>query len=653
MKSTVAVEKAFGAWDSPWKAELISSAVIKVTQPALDSGNLYWIEGRPSEGGRSVIVCRLSDGTVFDVTPAGFNVRSRVHEYGGGAYIVRDGIIYFSNFADNAIWKQIPGQAPEKVVELADCRFADFDIDRKHNRLIVVKEQHAEGGEPINSLDYVMLDGSGRTEPLLMGSDFFSSPRLSPDGRLLSWISWNHPNMPWDESSLWTANIGASDGLLSNIQKVAGGMSESVYQPSWASDGTLYFVSDQANGWWNLHASYSGLVEPVLEMEAEFAYPHWIFGWNTFAHGEGGKLISAINQNGIWSLAEVDPEQKNLRPIETGLTEIGCLNCDGKQLTFVGGSATQSSAIWLYDLQSKQLSKIKQSSELQIEPGYISQAQLISFDTAGGDTAHAFFYPPTNQDYEGEQGCKPPLIVKSHGGPTAATTTTLSPSVQYWTSRGFAVVDVNYRGSTGYGRQYREKLNRKWGIVDVDDCEYAARFLAAQGMVDPDKVCISGGSAGGYTTLCALTFRSTFRAGASYYGISDLEALAKETHKFESRYEERLVGRYPDEQALYFERSPLNFANAIRCPVIFFQGLEDKVVPPSQSEAMVNALRANKVPVVYMTFEGEQHGFRKSETIKRCLEAELQFYCRIFKIERDDFSEVLLIENFEPMSDQG
>lgn len=646
MSSVVAVEQSYGSWKSPWQSDLIGSAVVRLSQPAIDSGNVFWLEGRPAEGGRIVLVCRKPDGTVFDVTPAGFNVRSRVHEYGGGAYIVRDSTVYFSNFADNAIWRQDIGKAPEKVVELGDCRFADFDLDTRHNRLIVVKEQHADGGEPINSLDYVMLDGSGRTEPLLMGSDFFSSPRVSPDGRLISWMSWNHPNMPWDESTLWTANIGASDGFLTNIQKVAGGQGESVSQPSWAPDGTLFFVSDKQNGWWNLHASYSGLVECVLEMDAEFDYPHWIFGMSTFAHTEQDVLLCALNQRGVWKLASVNSQTKEIRWIETGLSDLSYVCSDGKQAVFLGGSPTQSSSVWLMDLKDEKPVKLKHSFDLQIAAEYISLPRAIEFDTTNGDKAYAFFYAPANKDFAGPRNSAPPLIVKSHGGPTAGTGTTLSPSIQFWTSRGFAIVDVNYRGSTGYGRAYREKLNGNWGIVDVDDCENAARFLAAQGMVDPGKLCISGGSAGGYTTLCALTFRDTFKAGASYYGIGDLEALAKDTHKFESRYEDRLVGPYPEAREIYVARSPLHFATGIKCPVAFFQGLEDKVVPPSQSEGMVSALRTNNIPVLYMTFEGEQHGFRKSESIKRCLDAELQFYCRIFGIRRDDFAERLQIENF-------
>ncbi len=637
------VERDYGAWSSPWTAEHISSSVVKLSHCSIDSGKVYWLEQRPSEGGRAVIVCREPDGTIYDVTPPDFNVRTRVHEYGGGAYLVRDGVVYFSNHADSGIWKQIPGNAPEKILALEDSRFADFELDKRHNRLLVIREQHGEG-EPINSLDYVMLDGSGKTEPLLMGSDFFSSPRISPDGRLVSWVSWNHPNMPWDESTLWTANIG-SDGFLANIQKVAGGQKESVFQPQWLPDGTLFFVSDKS-GWWNLCASYSGLVEPVLEMEAEFGYPHWIFGWSTYATVSNNKLICAVNRKGIWSLAAVDPETRDIRWLDCPLTDLSFLQCDGKQLVFAGGSPDEPGSVWLMDLATERVELLRRSTEISVSTNYISRPEPIEYDTAAGDIAYGFYYPPANSDFTAPAGTRPPLIVKSHGGPTAACTTTLNPGVQYWTSRGFAVVDVNYRGSTGYGRAYREKLNGQWGIVDVDDCEYAARFLSSSGRTDGQRSCISGGSAGGYTTLCALTFRKTFRAGASYYGISDLEALAKDTHKFESRYVERLVGHYPADKEIYFQRSPLNFPSGITCPVIFFQGLEDKVVPPSQSELMVVALRKNKIPVVYMTFAGEQHGFRKSESIRCCLEAELQFYCRIFGIERDDFSERLEIENF-------
>lgn len=636
-------EQEYGSWESPWTAEHISASVVKLSHCVMESGKVYWLEARPAEGGRAVIVCREPDGTIHDITPAGFNVRTHVHEYGGGSFIIREGTVYFSNHADHGIWKQPPGKPPEKILALPDCRFADFELDKTRNRLLVVKEQHAEGGEPINSLDYVMLDGSGATDSLLMGSDFFSSPRVSPDGRLLTWMSWNHPNMPWDESTLWTANIG-KDGLLSNIQKVAGGRDESVYWPQWLADGTLFFVSD-ASGWWNLQASYSGLVEPVIEMEAEFAYPHWVFGWSTYATVNNQKVLCAVNRKGIWNLASVNPETREIRWIDLPLTDLSFLSSDGTQLVFIGGSPAVTSSVWLMDLETEKTQLLRSSTELSIDSGYVSVPEQIEYETTGGDKAFAFYYPPVNKDFTAPEGSKPPLIVKSHGGPTAACTTTLVPSIQYWTSRGFAVVDVNYRGSTGYGRVYRMKLNGQWGVVDVDDCEFAARHLARTGCVDGNRTCISGGSAGGYTTLCALTFRQTFKAGASYYGISDLEALARDTHKFESRYEDRLVGPWPAAKEVYFSRSPLNFPSGITCPVIFFQGLEDKVVPPSQSQLMVDALRKNKIPVVYMTFEGEQHGFRKSDSIKKCLDSELQFYCKIFGIPRNDFAENLEIEN--------
>jgi dipeptidyl aminopeptidase/acylaminoacyl peptidase len=490
----------------------------------------------------------------------------------------------------------------------------------------------------------VRLDGDpdGGTV-LVSGNDFYASPRLSPDGTRLAWLTWNHPNMPWDGTELWVAEI-AQDGSLTNAQKIAGGPAESIFQPEWSPDSALYFVSDRT-GWWNLYRWRDGHVEALTDLEAEFGQPQWVFGMSTYAFVSEREVVCAYTQRGIWHLALLDTKTKKLQRLETPYTELSYVRATSDSVVFRGGSPTEMLSIVRLDLKTQRYEVLRRSSDLALDAGYISPAQPIEFPTEGGRTAHAFFYPPKNKDFQAPPGEKPPLLVLSHGGPTSATTSTLRLEIQFWTSRGFAVVDVNYGGSTGYGRAYRERLKGQWGVVDVDDCVNAAKYLAQQGLVDGERVAIRGGSAGGYTTLCALTFRKFFKAGASYFGVSDLEALDRDTHKFESRYNRSLIGPYPEKRDLYRARSPIHFAEQISCPVIFFQGLEDRVVPPSQSELMVEALRKNKIPVAYIAFEGEQHGFRKAENIKRSLEAELYFYSKVFGFAIADPVEPVPIEN--------
>lgn len=642
---------AYGSWDSPISAEMLGSAGVKLGQTYIDADHVYWVESRPAEKGRSVLVASDMHGKQFDVTPADYNVRSGVHEYGGGVAIVAGKDVYFSNFSDHRIYHQEIGkQKAQAVSKAGPYRYADFCLDVKRNRLIVVKEDHSmEGAEPLNSLDFVSLNGESEAEMLLAGSDFFSSPRISPDGRLLAWITWNHPNMPWDETKLWTGNLG-NDGSLSNVQQVAGGKGESVLQPEWGPDGALYFVSDR-NGWWNLCASYSGLVEPLLEFEAEFAYPHWIFGLSNYAVHSASKLVCSYCQDGVWKLAEFNPETRELKEISTPYQDISYVRCFGDRVVVRGGSPDRFAEIAVLDLSSGKWNLIRKSNECKINQSYFSAAQPIEFPTKDGNIGHAFFYPAKNPDHSAPDASLPPLLVKSHGGPTSACSSTLELGIQYWTTRGFSVVDVNYGGSTGYGKKYRQRLNGQWGIVDVDDCVSAVDYLVKSKKVDPKHVAITGGSAGGYTTLCALAFRGEhFAAGASYYGVSDLEVLATDTHKFESKYLDSLVGPYPARKDLYDQRSPLMHAANISCPVIFFQGLDDKVVPPSQSESMYEALKKKHLPVAYLTFEGEQHGFRQSATIKKCLQSELSFYCRVFGISRSDMDNELKIENADKLS---
>ena len=637
-------EAPYGSWKSPITSDLIVSESIKIVEIALDGEDTYWIESRPSERGRCVVVRRSPDGNRTDVTPVPFNVRTRVHEYGGGSFVVTDGTVYFSNFSDQRLYRQDSDAQPRPITPEADLRYADGVIDQRHGRLIYVREDHTDPDrEAVNTLVALGLDGMDGGKVLVSGNDFYSSPRLSPDGSRLAWLTWNHPNMPWDGTKLWVSEI-REDGSLGHSQRVAGGVDESIFQPEWSPDGILHFVSDRT-GWWNLYRRRDGRDEPLCQMEAEFGLPQWVFGMSTYAFQSADRIICAYTQQGVWHLASIDTASGELSAIETPYTSIGSLRAAPGRLVFLAASPTETTSLVQVNLATHELEVLRRSSKVQVDPGYLSRPRPIEFPTERDLRAHAFFYPPNNRDYAAPQGEKPPLLVISHGGPTAATSSKFTLLIQYWTSRGIAVLDVNYGGSTGYGRAYRQRLDNNWGIVDVDDCTNGARYLVERGQVDPERLIIQGGSAGGYTTLCALTFRDAFKAGASYYGVGELEALAKDTHKYESRYLDRLIGPYPERRDIYQERSPINHIARLACPVIFFQGLEDKVVPPSQAETMVSALRKKGVPVAYIPFEGEQHGFRRAENIKRALDAELYFYGKTLGFELAEPVEPVPIEN--------
>jgi dipeptidyl aminopeptidase/acylaminoacyl peptidase len=635
----------FGSWKSPITSDLIVSESIGLGLVKLDGDDAYWIEMRPSEGGRQVIVRLDRDGTRVDVTPPGFNARTRVHEYGGGDYVVQDGVVYFSNFSDQQIYRQTVGSTPERLTGSDDrLRYADAVVDSERNRLVCVREDHSEKDrEAVNTIAAIPLSGAD-AQVLVSGKDFYSSPRISPDGARLAWLSWSHPNMPWDGCELWVGEIDAA-GNIAGQQCIAGGISESVFQPEWSPDGMLYFVSDRS-GWWNIYrAPADGKVECVCEMEAEFGAPQWIFGLSTYAFESAKRIVCTFARKGIWQLGLVDTSTGGLETIDAGYSDISYVTTSAGRAVFRAGSPTEPLSIIDLDLATREAKVLQRANKVRIDSRYLSEAQPIEFPTENGLTAHGFFYLPKNSDFTAAANEKPPLLVKSHGGPTSATIAVLMLSIQYWTSRGIAVLDVNYGGSTGYGRAYRERLNGNWGVIDVDDCVNGAKFLAGRGDVDGSRLMIDGGSAGGYTTLCALTFRDEFKAGASYYGVSDLEALEEDTHKFESRYSDSLIGPYPERRDLYTARSPIHFADKLSCPVIFFQGLEDKVVPPNQAEMMVEALRKKGMPVAYVAFEGEQHGFRRAENIKRALDGEAYFYSRVFGFELADPVEPVVIEN--------
>jgi dipeptidyl aminopeptidase/acylaminoacyl peptidase len=647
----------------------VATQGVRLGSVAVDGDDVYWLERRPNEGGRSVLVRRRADGRHEELTPQGFNVRTRVHEYGGGAYIVADGQIYFTNFSDQRVYSGGSGVAGSKeqdpayaVTPAGNWFYADFAYDSKRNRLIAVREDHgpaaasakasapkkAGHSEAETTLVAISLDGGESAGAVIAsGYDFYSTPRISPGGTRLAWLSWRHPQMPWDGTELWVADIDAS-GALSGAARVAGGPSESIYQPGWSPDGTLYFVSDR-DGWWKLYrwdGSVSHTVMTNAAPDAEFGRPQWIFETATWAFAGGSRIVVSYTSRGRWHLGVVNVASGVMTSLAPGLEPREWLTATATHAFVVAGSARTSDAVMQIDLDTGEAEALKTASPVEIDPVYISEPEAIEFPTASGLTAHAFIYPPRHPDYTGTPGDRPPLIVISHGGPTTATTARFDVAIQYWTTRGFAVADVNYGGSSGYGRPYRERLNGQWGIVDVEDAVNAARYLVAQGKADPERLIIRGGSAGGYTALAALVFHpGVFKAAASYYGISDIEVLAHDTHKFESRYLDTLIGPYPEAGELYRARSPIHFVDRLSCALILLQGLEDKVVPPNQSEMMADAVRRKGLPVAYLSFEGEQHGFRKAATIIRSLEAELYFYGAVFGFIPADTIEPLPIDN--------
>jgi dipeptidyl aminopeptidase/acylaminoacyl peptidase len=618
-----------GAWASPITAALVAAGSTPLSGLLLDGADLYWLAGRASEGGRTTLL-RQRGANLAELTPAPFNVRTRVHEYGGGAALAVDGTVWFSNFADNRLYRiEQDGEALPLSVG-GDLRYADFVLDAARRRLISVREDHSAGETyPENTVCAIGFDG---VETVLVdGNDFYSSPRLSPDGRQLAWLCWDHPRMPWQGTELWLADVSA-DGSLTNGRLIAGGENEAIVQPEWSPGGTLYFVSDRS-GWWNLHRYDHGVVHPVCPREAEFGGPHWVFGNSMYGFRSETEIVCTYIENGVSKLARLDTASGALTAIDTPYQEIRELRVAGDTLVLLAGAPTVAAEVARIDLASGRREVLARSIEQLPDVGYLSVPQSVSYPSAGGRSAHAFYYPPTNADFEALPGELPPLMVIGHGGPTSMASSTLKLATQFWTSRGIAVLDVNYGGSTGFGRAYRDLLKEQWGVVDVEDCVAGAKYLADQGLVDRERLLIRGGSAGGLTTLCALAFYDVFKAGASYYGVSDLKGLDADSHKFESHYNEYLIAPKARADAVYAERSPINHTEKLRRPMIFFQGLDDKVVPPPQSEVMVEALRSGGVPVAYLTLEGEGHGFRKADSIVRTLEAELYFYLRTFGIQ--------------------
>jgi len=626
--------RAYGTWESPISAADTVGGVVDFGQIAIYGEDVLWLEGRPSEGGRVVLVRRDGQGGIKEVTGPAVNVRTKVHEYGGAAFAVGQGAVVYSDFSDQRLHLVGTGPITPEPSQPGAQRYADGRF-LPDGSIVCVRESH-DSGEAMN--DIVRIDAATQEITILAsGRDFYSSPRPSRDGGRLLWLEWDHPNMPWDGTNLMMATIEAAD--LVGVQQLAGGPEESVFQPEWAPDGTVVYMSDRT-GWWNLYRFDDGETSPILPMEADFGVPAWIFGYSTFGFLSGGRILTAFWEDGIDHLGIVGPDG-GLTTLPDDFTAHNFLVTDGVSRTwFVGYSPSAPSGIYEVDIDSGTLEVIR-ANQMPAGPTYVPTPRVITFPTGDGEVAHAVHYPPANPDYEGPDGERPPLIVKIHGGPTSLSYPRLRPEFLFWTTRGFAIVDVNYRGSTGYGRRFRNLLRDRWGIADVEDALAAARFLADEGEADGERLIITGGSAGGYTTLAALAFGDAFRVGCSYFGVADLQLLANDTHKFESRYLDGLVGTDPDEMR---RRSPLYSADKITVPVILFQGLEDKVVPPEQAELISAALAENGIPHAHITYEGEDHGFRKAENIIHSLESELAFYGKVLGFTpADDLPEVPMV----------
>jgi len=593
----------------------------------VDDARLYWLELQPEEGGRYGLFTGEKGESPREAVPKEFNVRTRVHEYGGGAYVASGQTVYFSNFKDQLVYRIQKGGGPAPISRPGH-RYADFVVDGKRERLLAVDEDHTTGAQlPVNTISWIKADGTD-AGVLVSGNDFYSSPRLDPSGARVAWVTWNFPNMPWDGTELWTARVSAS-GEFVDRKLVAGGREESVIMPAWSPDGTLHFVSDRS-GYWNIYRFSDGRVGRVLKTDSDVGVPQWSFRTSTYDFGPGGMIVFIFSRDGVWHLGILEPGKKEFREVKTPYSDFSSLRAAGASAFLLAGSPAEPLSVVELDLEAETTRLVRRPGGPRVVAEFVSTPRHIIFPTTGRRRAYGFLYLPRNGGFRAPQGEKPPLLVMSHGGPTSQARTSLSLGIQAWTSRGFAVLDVNYGGSSGYGREYRRRLNGKWGIVDVDDCCNGAEYLARKGVVDPGRLAIRGGSAGGYTTLCALAFRKTFKAGASHYGLSDLLGFVESTHKFEYRYNDILVAPYPEGKKVLKERSALYSADKITAPMIFFQGLDDVIVPPAQAEAMVKSLRARGVPVAYVPFKGEMHGFRKSENIRRAFEAELYFYSKFF-----------------------
>jgi dipeptidyl aminopeptidase/acylaminoacyl peptidase len=640
--STAQTVAPYGAWASPITAQSLTANKIDLGELRAVNGRLFWTESDPSQGGRLVLVTEDGRGGVRALTSSASNVRTRVHEYGGAPYIVIGNRIFFGNFKDQRLYVQEIGGEPRALTP-DGYRYADCTALAGDAGLICVRQDHTDPANVKNAVVLVSGVENDAGRLLFEASDFVAYPRLSPDGRRLAFMAWDHPNMPWDDTTLYVGDLVGS--RLSNLRAVAGGKGESVMEPRWAPGGALYFISDRSN-FWNLYALDGDAARPLAPRRAEFAGPLWQLGQSNYAVMDNGRLLARYSEGARDHLVLIDTVRGTTKPMPLpfiGLRSIQRVDAD--HAAMIALSADALPAIIVVDVANGSYRTVRSAGDPGLPADMVSHVQAISFPTAGGKTAYANYYPPKNPGFRAPEGAKPPLLVLVHGGPTGQAAGSFSPTIQFWTTRGFAVADVDYRGSAGYGRAYRQSLNGQWGVVDVEDVVAVAKYLGGAGRIDPDHAAIRGGSAGGYTVLAALSQTTVFKAGADYYGISDMTALARDTHKFESRYVDNLIGPLPAAQAIYDQRSPLNHLDGFSAPLIVFQGAEDPVVPPNQSRMIVDALKKRGAPVAYMQFAGEGHGLRKAESIVASLNAELSFYGRVFGFKPADVLPPLQIDN--------
>jgi dipeptidyl aminopeptidase/acylaminoacyl peptidase len=640
----------YGTWASPVTAATVAEGRGGIGALTIDGGTIWWLESRPTEGGRSVLMRGAPFSEPVEVLPDRCNVRTTVHEYGGGAYWRCAGAIVFANFDDQRLWR-IDDGATEPVPITPDTggrhRFADGRAipGAAGRTCVAVRERHTDGAVD-NELVLVAADGSRPPWTIAEGADFFAAPRPSPDGRRLAWIRWDAPRMPWDGTELWVGEL-TEEGELRDARHVAGGESESLLQPAWAPDGRLHVISDRS-GWWNLYRVDDADLVPLAPIDAECGFPPWEFGYANYAFLDDGRIALVYERDTVGHLALLDPGTGEMLDLDLPFTAFvpPDVHAEGTTIAVVAAGPTYAPSVATIDFDARSVEVLRESDAGLLDPPWISVPEPVAFPSEDGRVAYALYHPPVHPHVRAPEGERPPLIVMSHGGPTDHAVGAFDLRTQFWTTRGFAVVDVNYGGSSGYGRAYRELLRGRWGIVDVEDCIAATRFLVDRGDVDPARIVIRGGSAGGYTTLCALTFHDgIFAAGASYYGVVDAEALARDTHKFEARYLDGLIGPYPERADLYRERSPIHATERLHTPLLVLQGDQDAVVPLAQAEMLVEALRAKGLPYAYLVFRGEQHGFRRAEHIRRALEAELSFYAQIMGFEPDGDIEPIAIEN--------
>jgi dipeptidyl aminopeptidase/acylaminoacyl peptidase len=648
----VATTAPYGSWASPITTDLVASeGGVAFGYLDISDEGVYWTESRPNEQGRSALVFRPHGGQPADVVPADFNVRTRVHEYGGGAWFRHERVVFCSSFDDSRLYRiDEPGAEPRPITpepsEPHALRYADGRVFADGRLIVCVRESHGEG-EPVNELVVLPADGSAEPRVVATGRDFYAAPRPSPNDECLAWLAWDHPHMPFEGTDLCVADF-ASDGSVSNERRVAGSEQESIFQPEWSGDGFLHFVSDRT-GWSNLYVERDGGVHALTREDAELGYPQWVFDLSRYAFLADGRIACVFTRAAIDGLELLDPQGGKLERIALPYSSFSSpsIRSHGGRLVFPASSPTEPTAVVELDLDSGHSEILRHSTELELDERYISVAQPVDFPGADGLISHGFYYAPANPEYSGPADELPPLVVYVHGGPTAHVTTALDLQIQLFTSRGIAVVDLNYGGSTGYGREYRDRLRGRWGEVDVEDSAAVARYLGERGDADPARMQITGGSAGGYTTLMAMAVRDEFASGASYFGVADLVSFHDDTHKFESHYDDYLVGPWPAASDLYHERSPVTHADSISDPLLLLQGLDDKVVPPSQSEVIVDALKRRGIPYAYIAFAGEGHGFRKAENVKRASEAHLSFLGQVSGFEPADELEPVEIEKLD------